>query len=285
MRSSVRKYMRELTLAAALALAPPAGAAEGASPAIRHHFAANGNFDEAGRFAPAAAGFDIADVVSAAQLETLPPGVKGLMWIGLCDGVDAKFVERAGSTLGSSKLFGFYLVDDPDPSGRWREACSPGALRAEADWIHLRRADALVFIGLMNIGDAKSPAFDESLRPERTHVDLFGVAPYPCRSEWPDCDDAMIGRFVAAARQAGIPDKAIVPMYQTFGGGTWRTDSGGRYRMPRPDEMKRMLRIWTELTPAPAFDYAYSWGSQRSDDALGGSPALQSVFREQNQTK
>jgi hypothetical protein len=285
MRSSVRQRVRELALALALALAPPAGAAEGGSAAIRHHFAANGNFDETGRFAPAAAGFDIADVASAAQLETLPPAVKGLMWIGLCDGVDAKFVERAGSALGSRKLFGFYLMDDPDPSGRWREACSPDALRAEADWIHLHRADALVFVGLMNIGDAKSPAFDQSLRPERTHIDLFGVAPYPCRSEWPDCDDAMIGRFVAAARRAGIPDKAIVPIYQTFGGGNWRTDSGGRYRMPRPDELKRMFRSWTELTPAPVFDFAYSWGPQRSDDALGGSPALQSVFGEHNRTK
>ncbi len=285
MRSAVRKYLRQLTLAAALVLAQSIGAAEGDPAAIRHHFAANGNFDEAGRFAPGAAGFDIADVASAAQLETLPTGVKGLMWIGLCNGAEAKFVERAGSALRSRKLFGFYLMDDPDPSGRWRDACSPDALRAEADWIHARRADALVFIGLMNIGDARSPAFDDSLRPERTHVDLFGVAPYPCRSEWPDCDDTMIGRFVAAARQAGIPDQAIVPIYQTFGGGTWRTDSGGRYRMPSPEELTRMFRVWAELTPAPVFDFAYSWGAQHSDDALSGSPALQSVFDEHNRTK
>lgn len=271
-----------LTLAAAFILAPPVDAGEDEAVTTSHHFAANGNFDDVGRFGPAVAGFDVADVASSNQLESLPARVKGLMWIGLCDGVNAQFIERAAPVLRSPKLFGFYLMDDPDPSGRWRKACSPDALRAESDWIHTERADALTFVGLMNIGNGSSPAFDQSLRPERSHVDLFGIAPYPCRSEWSSCDDKMIARFVAAAQSAGIPKAAIVPIYQTFGGGDWRTDSHGRYRLPTSDEMQRMLRAWDELVPAPVFDFAYSWGSQRSDQSLSSSQSLQSVFKEHN---
>jgi hypothetical protein len=44
-----------------------------------------------------------------------------------------------------------------------------------------------------------------------------------------------------------------------------------------------MLAYWAAVTPHPVFDYAYSWGPQRGDKALNGSPALQSVFAEKNE--
>ncbi|MDX8441871.1 calcium-binding protein, partial [Mesorhizobium australafricanum] len=39
---------------------------------------------------------------------------------------------------------------------------------------------------------------------------------------------------------------------------------------------------WSKLVPSPAFDYAYSWGSQQGDTALGSDPALQAVFLQHN---
>src|SRR6476646_8519979 len=57
------------------------------------HFASNGNFDSAGSYVPAAAGFNVSDVSSLAQLDSLPDGVKGLVWIGQCNGVDTKFLD------------------------------------------------------------------------------------------------------------------------------------------------------------------------------------------------
>jgi hypothetical protein len=275
---STPKLMTPLAAAAycvaALLFAPPCSAAP-------RHFAANGNFDAGGGFVPGAYGFDLADVGDAESLDLLPDGVLGLVWLGACDGADARFRLAVAAVIDHPKLFGFYLIDDPDPSGVWRRRCPAENLRAESDWIHARRSGAATFIALMNVGDAANPAFDATLRPENSHVDLFGVAPYPCRRDWRDCDVAMVGRFAEAARRAGVPDGAVVPVYQTFGGGEWRAEGGG-YRPPEPAEMERIIAEWRRFAPAPAFDFAYSWGSQRADAALSMSAGLQGVFKRHN---
>jgi hypothetical protein len=79
----------------------------------------------------------------------------------------------------------------------------------------------------------------------------------------------------------GIPDRSIVPIYQTFGGGTWGA-AGGGYRLPEAWELSRTIEIWRQLVPAPVFDYAYSWGSQRSDLALATSAPLLDVLEQNN---
>ncbi|TRC71227.1 calcium-binding protein, partial [Mesorhizobium sp. WSM4310] len=43
-----------------------------------------------------------------------------------------------------------------------------------------------------------------------------------------------------------------------------------------------MLDHWAKVAPSPAFDYAYAWGSQQGDTALGDSPALQALFQQHN---
>src|ERR1700719_4380212 len=87
------------------------------NPAQTRHFASNGNFGAIGQFAPAAAGFDLADVSSRQQLAHLPDGVMGLVWIGECSGVTQHFKDVVNAVADHPKLFGFYLVDDPDPTG------------------------------------------------------------------------------------------------------------------------------------------------------------------------
>src|SRR5438132_6306975 len=42
------------------------------------------------------------------------------------------------------------------------------------------------------------------------------------------------------------------------------------------------MSTWAPLVPNPVFDYAYSWGTQSSDQALEGSTALQAVFSAHN---
>ncbi len=246
------------------------------------HFAPNANFAPGGTFAPAQAGFNLADVSSRRELDLLPEGTKGLVWVGQCDGVTAQFESVVGAVIDHPKAFGFYLMDDPDPTGRWRKKCDAANLRAEADWIHSRRPDAVTFIALMNLGASDRPQFSPEYRPEISHVDLFGVAPYPCRTEWRQCDYDMIDRFVRAIEAAGISADRIVPTFQTFGGGAWRTDSGGGYRLPSSSEMHAMFERWDRFVPAPVFDYAYSWGSQRSDHSLAASAELQGVFAQRN---
>ena len=246
------------------------------------HFAANQNFDAAGAFLPGRAGFNLADVSTRRELDLLPDGTMGLVWVGSCQGVTSAFETAVGAVIDHPKAFGFYLVDDPDPTGWWRRKCKPSDLRAESDWIHRRRSRAVTFVALMNLGSSASPRFSADYRPEASHVDLFGVSPYPCRTGWRECDYDMIDRFVGASQQAGIPADRIVPTFQSFGGGDWRADSGGGYRLPNSSEMERMLKRWDKFTPAPPFDYAYSWGQQRSDESLAESTDLQTVFAQHN---
>jgi hypothetical protein len=252
------------------------------------HYAPNRNFDEHGNYVPARAGFNLADVNSVAQLESLPPGVKGLVWIGQCNGADATFVRTVSPYAGRPKLFGFYLMDDPDPrpfAAARENACRPDALRDESDWIHDHIPGAVTFIVAMNHARVtKRPWFGGGYTPENSHVDLFGLDPYPCRSELGMCDLHMIDSYIEAAERAGIPRQRVVPVFQAFGGGTWKDSNGGRYLLPDPEQLRAMLERWRSLIPEPRFDYAYSWGTQRGDQALESAPALQQVLKEHNES-
>ena len=65
--------------------------------------------------------------------------------------------------------------------------------------------------------------------------------------------------------------------------GTWSDDGGGYYLLPTPSEEQQILATWAALVPTPVFDYAYSWGTQNSDQALESSTDLQAVFAAHNQ--
>ena len=91
------------------------------------HYAPNHNFDSHGHFRPASLGFDLADVNSVSQLAALPANVKALVWVGLCSGSSERFVQTVSPYAGHPGVFGFYLADDPNPSG----SCPPARLRAE----------------------------------------------------------------------------------------------------------------------------------------------------------
>jgi RecA/RadA recombinase len=259
-----------------------AAAAASQIPARGLHYAADGNFDFRGRFGPGRAGFNLADVSSKAQLDRLPEDVTGLVWVGQCNGADAAFIAQVQAFVGDTNLFGFYLMDDPDPTGHWHTRCTADKLREEADWIRTNLPGAKSFVALMNMGSSGAPSFAGTYNPENSHVDLFGIAPYPCRSGSTDCDLNMIDRFVAAALQWRIPKNQIVPIYQTFGGGDWQNDEAGRYVMPSPRQAAEMLQRWSDLVPAPAFDFAYSWGAQRHDRSLATDPGLRKVFGRHN---
>jgi len=135
----------------------------------------------------------------------------------------------------------------------------------------------------MNFGSTKSPTYANTYNPANSHIDLYGLDPYPCRSELGGCDYNRITVAVAAAEAAGIPLGSIVPVYQAFGGGNWSDDGGGYYLFPTASEEQQILATWAGLVPSPVFDYAYSWGSQNSDQALESSTELQAVFAAHNQ--
>jgi hypothetical protein len=248
-------------------------------PVTSLHFASNGNFSAAGGYLPAAAGFNIADVDShvKSELDSLPDGVRALVWLGDCGGVTPAFRSAVAPFAGDPKLFGFYVMDEPTPS-----TCPARNLRAENDWIHAHVPGAKTFAILTNLGRAAKPDFAGSYTPQDSGLDLIGLDPYPVRSELQQPDYAEITAYVRSAESIGWPESSIVPVYQAFGGGNYPDDANGHWVLPTAAQERQLLAAWATVVPHPRFDYAYSWGSQKGDSALGQSKDLRVVFAEKD---
>ncbi|MER9984483.1 calcium-binding protein [Mesorhizobium sp. M0103] len=229
----------------------------------------------------AKAGFNLASVQYVEQVNELPEGMKGLVYLDEANGVTQSFIDKVTPFLGNPNVFGFFLVDEPDPTGQWGTYASAANLKAESDWIHEHFPGAKTYITMMSLGTSVNPDFRGTYNPANTGIDYYGVDVYPVRTDGP-VDYNMIDKFVAAAQTSGIPTSKIVPGYQAFGGGEYHTDMGGKYVVPTAAQMETMMEHWAKLVPSPAFDYAYAWGSQRGDTALESSPELQAVLRQHN---
>ena len=132
----------------------------GTWPATPWHYAANGNFASNGQYLPGADGFNLADVSSVSATNALPAGVKALVWVGTCDGATASFQLLVDSFAASSKLFGFYLMDEP-----YASSCPAANLKAESDWIHQHLPGAKTFVILVNMGSSASPTYAGTYTP------------------------------------------------------------------------------------------------------------------------
>jgi hypothetical protein len=228
-------------------------------------------------------GFNLADVGATWELAYLPAGVKALVWLGDCGGASASFQGQVQPYIGSSQVWGFYLMDEPDPS-----SCPAADLKAESDWIHANDRGAKTFIIEENQSASYHPSYAGGYTLVNSDIDYFGLDPYPCRDDThpvalDGCAYSYITLAVAAAEQAGIPQPDIVPVFQAFGGGTESDDGGGYWIVPTAAEEQQILATWAGLVPDPVFDYAYSWGTQFGDTALSDAPAsLQEVFAVHN---
>ena len=240
-------------------------------PTTALHYAANGNFDSNGVYAAGADGFNLADVGSVSELDSLPAGDKGLVYLGMTDGVTAAFTAAVDAYIGDPKLYGFYLADEPDGS-----ATTAANLKAEADYIAAHVPGAISYMTEQNLSADTTPSFYYT--PANTDINLFGLDPYPVNTNVPNgLDYNIIPTAVAAAEQAGIPLADIVPVYQAFGGGSYTT-----FGLPTAAEATQILATWGAAVPNPAFDYAYSWGTQDGDTALSTDPTLAAVFAAHN---
>jgi Ca2+-binding RTX toxin-like protein len=234
--------------------------------------------------APAAAaatyGFNLVDLQYASSVNALPDGSKALIWLDESNGVTASFIDKVTPLLNNPKVFGFYLTDEPDPTGKYHTQVSAANLKAESDWIHSHFPGAKTFITLMDMGSFTNSDYTNTYNPANTGIDYYGIDPYPVRSTVVDFN--YIDRAVAAALKAGIPLSAIVPVYQAFGGGGWATNTGGSYVMPTTAQEQTMLDHWAKLVPSPAFDMVYKWSSQNGETSLGNTPSMQAFFQDHN---
>jgi hypothetical protein len=233
-----------------------------AGPITSLHFASLGNFDNGSYMAPGnpgSAGFNLADVHTPEEVNALPNGVKGLVWVGMTNGADSDFINFIRPFIGNPKVYGFYLADEPNP------AVVPAAnLKAESDWIHANFPGTKTFIVLYNNYQGYTPS--------NTDIDLVGLDPYPIRT-W-GVDYSYIPQAVSATLSLGWSLDQIVPVYQAFGG-------AGSYVVPTVEQEQTILDIWGGLVPHPAFDYAYSWGEE-GYQGLVEFPDLQAVFMAHN---
>lgn len=266
----------------------------GNGPVTSEHYTANGNLSGT-TYLPGSLGFNLADTQSDAQTEALPTGVKALVWVGTCDGATPSFDSGIQSFVGDAKVFGFYLMDEPNPT-----TCPAANLKAESDYVHFTLPGAKTFIIEQDLNDSADPDYYDGYGPANSDIDLYGLDPYPCRTENPASAPCAYNWINLAVQQAestavgtnyygetgadpGIPAADIVPVYQAFGGGTWTDDQGGSYQLPTAAQEQQILQTWASVVPSPVFDYAYSYGVQMDDTPLSLAPAsLQEVFEAHN---
>jgi hypothetical protein len=238
-------------------LAPSVG------PVTPWHYANGGNFAFGSYNAPGdpgSVGFNLVDINSPDTLSHIPAGCKALVMVGKTNGVDADFINTIRPYLGNPKVFGFYLADEPNP------ATVPASnLMAESDWIHAHFPGAKTFMVL------STPY--QGYTPSNTHIDLVGLDPYPIRTGGVNYN--YIPEAVNAATAQGWSQGQILPVYQAFGG-------TGSFAVPTAEQERQILAIWANLTPNPAFDYAFSWGAAWGSQSLASLPDLQSVFLDHN---
>ncbi|MBV9566850.1 MAG: hypothetical protein JO172_01815 [Hyphomicrobiales bacterium] len=241
-------------------------------PITTLHYAPNGNIVN-NSYAPGAVGFNLADISSAGELPSLPAGVEALAWFGMTSGVTDSFKAAVNSYIGAKNLFGIYLADEPGGS-----TTIAANLKTESDYIHATLPGVKTFMVEQNLGSNESPSYYQFYNPSNTHIDLFGLDPYPVQINVNNnLDYGIIAKAVSAAEAIGISQQQIVPIYQAFGGGGYPT-----YILPTAAQEQSILSTWGAIIPTPVFDYAYSWGVQVSDTALVTDPALQQVFAVHN---
>ncbi len=243
-------------------------------PVTDLHLAANGNFASTSgveTYAPGVDGFNLADVSSLDQMNELPSGIEGLVYLGMTDGVTPAFEAAVAQYVGNPKLYGFYVADQP--------TTAPAAnIKAEADYIHAHLPGVKTFLWLQNTSSPQNPVYN-LYNPQNTDIDLFGISPQPVRPEFSGgMDLSVIPDAVNAAVTGGIPIADIIPIYQAYGGG----GLASTYSLPTASQEQQILSTWGASVAAPAFDFAYSWGVQDGDNAIGNEPSLQQVFAAHN---
>lgn len=236
-----------------------------------------------------ALGYDLVDVRAEESLVAgVPAGMQALLWVGnfTCGDFELDFdaFTRAVRRFGRDpKVYGWYLSDEPN-SGECPRVAQE--IRRRADYVKQHAPGQISFISLTDW-----PM--KPVAPRRVDVDLYGLDPYPCKGSAKtrdDCNIDAIDRMVRMADDAGIPRRAVAPVFQTFGQSCSEGDK--QYWLPTEDQFREILARWDLLTPRPPLEISYSWGHQEkwacpalSDAAGGAHPDLQSIMKARNTTR
>jgi hypothetical protein len=132
----------------------------GPYPQASEHYATTGNWTTGSAQPLADLGFNLIDVSSAGDMPYLPAGTKALVFLGLCNGTDSTFTSTVGAYSSyASSIFGFYILDEPDPTGLFGTQCLPSNVKAESDYLHTNFPGTKTFVVLMNLGTQTAPSY------------------------------------------------------------------------------------------------------------------------------
>jgi len=234
-------------------------------PALRYLFNSG-----SAQGAAAAAGWNLLDVSSKDEADALPPGTRGLMWLGDYDNTtcdwerpDAELEGLLAGTAGDPHVYGFLLSDEADPF-----ACpaAPAQHRARAQLVRkLSGGKVTVIVVDSNSG---RQTLDQIPRWAGA-ADRIALDPYPCYRD-KSCDYAWVRRVIAAADSAHLRYWGVA---QAFSDHTWR--------WPTPAEERRLLALWTRSHASVLMTFAWRWDGHE----LRSRPKLLDVLRRFNGAK
>jgi hypothetical protein len=213
-------------------------------------------------------GWNLIDVSSKDEVDALPYGTRGLVWVGDWNNAtcsweisDARLTSKVVSMVGDRKVVGFYFSDEPDPI-----AC-PGAPRRHGQRSALiRRLDPAAFTVMVVRSNTATSASEVKLwGGAATYV---GLDPYPCE-KGEACDFTRMTRMIQAADSAHI---AYWGVQQAFADYHWR--------WPTAAELTRIGAIWKASNATGSMTFAWKWKNSR----LAPHPALLAVLRRFNRS-
>jgi hypothetical protein len=213
-----------------------------------------------------AAGFTVVDRNAfREELDALPAGVRGWVWLGDYDNTtcdweksDDSVRSHVGAIAGHPAIAAYYLADEPHI---WDCPNLPGQLKARSRLVKSIDPGPPTFVLI----EPHSPG--NPYAPFVGTVDVIGADRFPC-SHSNGCDMSKIDEAIRLLDDAGVPRYWAV--IQAF--------ADSFYRMPTADELRQEFQHWRASRMEGYL--VFSWAFAR--DSLERHPDLIDVLAEEN---
>jgi hypothetical protein len=213
-----------------------------------------------------AAGFTVVDMGPyRSELDALPAGVKGWVWLGDYDNTTCAWEQsddwirsHVGAVAGDPKIAGYFLADEPHV---WDCPSAPDDVRTRAALVKSIDAGPPTFVVL----EPHSPG--NPYAPYVGTVDVIAADPYPC-SYTNGCRMTKIDDEIALLEAAGAPRYwGVVGVF-----------ADAYYRYPTPDELREEFARWRASRMDGYLVFAWSYAGNSLED----HPDLVDVLQEEN---
>jgi hypothetical protein len=238
-----------------------------ATPRFSIRFMTNSGGDQA---TVASYGFNVLDVGSASDADSLPAGTVGQIWVGDYDNntcnfemSDAAVTSVVTAAVGDPRVSGYFYSDEPDPF-----AC-PNAYNQHAARNSLIKSLDPGHYTMMLMDTNSAQQTLDQIPHWVGKADYIALDPYPCYADnTSTCDYSWIDTVTQAADAVGMNYWIEV---QAFTGGAWR--------WPTPTELQHMLDQTAASRATGYMAFAWTWLGVN----LTSQPALLTVLQNFNQ--